>query len=49
MLAHYGDHETDGDRELIQATEREAFAGLLPECSKMLIFKKENPPIAACQ
>jgi len=30
-LAHCGDHETDGDREIIQATEREVFAGLLPE------------------
>jgi hypothetical protein len=61
MLDLYGDHETEGDKELIQATEREAFAGLLPALttspqgevsstrSKMLILKKENPPIAACQ
>jgi len=41
MLAHYGDHETDGDRELIQTTSKETFAGLLPEWSKMLVFKKE--------
>jgi integrase len=40
MIEHYGDHETDGDREIIQATEREIFAGLLPERSKMLVFKK---------
>jgi integrase len=45
MLNLYGDHETDGDREIIQATEREIFAGLLPENSKMLVFKK--PPLAA--
>ena len=31
MLAHYGNHRTEGDREIIQVTEREAFAGLLPE------------------
>jgi integrase len=48
MLAHYGDHQTEGDRELIQATEREAFAGLLPERSKMLIFRKEATVEAAC-
>jgi integrase len=33
MLTHYGDHRTDRDREIIQATERETFAGLLPEQS----------------
>ena len=49
MLAHYGDHETDGDREIIQATERETFAGLLPERSKMLVFKREPEKIAASQ
>ena len=42
MLNHYGDHETDEDREVIQATERKAFAGLLPERSKMLVFKEEQ-------
>jgi integrase len=41
MLAHYSDHETEGDRELIQRTERETFAGLLPEKPKMLVFKRE--------
>jgi len=40
MLSHYGDHETDGDRELIQAIERETFSGLLPERSKMILLKK---------
>jgi integrase len=41
MLAHYGEHELDGDKEIIQATEREAFAGLLPERPKVLVFKRE--------
>ena len=31
MLALYGDHEIDGDRELIQEKFKEAFAKLLPE------------------
>jgi integrase len=31
MLALYGDHETDGDRELIQEKSKETFAKLLPE------------------
>jgi integrase len=40
MLAHYGDHETARDREIIQATEREVFAGLLPEhiCTKTIFI-----------
>ena len=42
MLAHYADHRTEGDRELIQATERETFAGLLPERSKLLVFKRDQ-------
>jgi integrase len=41
MLAHYADHETVGDRELIQTAKLESFAGLLPERPKMLIFKEE--------
>jgi integrase len=40
MLAHYGDHRTERDREIIQAMERETFAGLLPEKPKVLAFKK---------
>jgi len=31
MIDRYSDHDIVGDREIIQATEREAFAGLLPE------------------
>jgi integrase len=49
MLNLYGDHETEEDRMIIQTTERETFAGLLPERPKMLVFKKENLPTAACQ
>jgi integrase len=37
MLAHYADHRTERDRELIQRHEREAFAGLLPERSNVLV------------
>ena len=40
MLDLYGDHETEGDRELIQLKSRETFAGLLPDQSNVLIFKK---------
>jgi len=39
MIAHYSNHETDGDREIIQAAGREIFSKLLPEQPKMLIFK----------
>jgi len=31
MVARYSDHELIGDKELIQAAERETFAGLLPQ------------------
>jgi hypothetical protein len=47
MLAHYGDHETEEDRMIIQATERATFAGLLPERPKMLVFKKGRQEAAA--
>jgi integrase len=30
MLARYGEHRTDGDRELIQTAQVAAFGGLLP-------------------
>jgi integrase len=49
MLAHYADHCIEGDREIIQATEREAFAGLLPEKNKLLVFKREPEKIAVNQ
>jgi hypothetical protein len=48
MIDLYSDHETVGDREIIQATEREVFAGLIPEKSKMLVFKNKAYAEAAC-
>ena len=48
MLAHYANHETAGDRELIQAAKLETFSGLLPVKPKMLVFKKEVCVEAAC-
>jgi integrase len=42
MIDHYGDHETDGDKEIIQTTSRETFAGLLPERTKRLVFKRDQ-------
>ena len=40
MLAHYGEHEIEGDRQLIQQKEREAFAGLIPERRRFIPFLK---------
>ena len=42
MLAHYADHRTEGDRELIQRHEREAFAGLLPERYNKIALKQND-------
>ena len=42
MLAHYADHCIEGDRELIQAKEREAFAGILPQ--KVLLLEYKGVP-----
>jgi integrase len=36
MLNHYSDHQTVGERELIQARKRETFAGLIPENAMLL-------------
>lgn len=58
MYNLYSDHETVGDRELIQTTQRETFAGLLPEltaCQRgeisstrvLLLEDKGNPKTAA--
>jgi integrase len=47
MLAHYADHETEGDREIIQSTQKETFAGLLPERANVSAFKKNPLMIAA--
>jgi integrase len=48
MIDHYSDHETEGDRQLIQAKGRELFAGLIPERAKMLVLKTEPFAEAAC-
>ena len=40
MIELYSDHETVGDRELIQAKKRETFAGLLPEPVLQLEYKE---------
>ena len=47
MIARYSDHELIGDRELIQATERETFAGLLPERILLLEYKGNQKTAAA--
>jgi len=39
MLAHYGDHVIEGDRELIRSKQRETFAGLLPEPKALPDFR----------
>ncbi|MCL2411090.1 MAG: site-specific integrase [Treponema sp.] len=49
MLAHYADHATDGDREIIQTVGRKTFAGLLPEKPKQLVFNKNASQIAASE
>jgi len=38
MINLYSDHETVGDRELIQAKQRETFAGLIPEPTLLLEY-----------
>ena len=48
MIDLYSDHETEGDRELIQVTKKETFSGLLPERRKMLMFNNEAITEAAC-
>ena len=45
MINLYSDHETVGDRELIQAKQSEAFAGLIPEPTFLLEYN-ENPKLA---
>jgi len=48
MVNLYGDHETEGDRELIQSAKRETFTKLLPETPKMVTYKKMGNKIACC-
>ena len=47
MIDLYSDHETVGDRELIQAKQRETFAGLIPEQVLQLEYKGEANTTAA--
>jgi len=47
MLDLYSDHETEGDRALIQATKKETFAGLLPQNTLLLENKGEHKTEAA--
>ena len=47
MIDLYSDHETVGDRELIQAKQRETFAGLLPEPTLLLEHKGDPNTTAA--
>jgi integrase len=42
MLSHYADHRTEGDKELIQKHEREAFAGLFPKRQSVLIPNQQE-------
>jgi integrase len=48
MFALYSDHETVGDRELIQTAKRETFAGILPESPKLVTYKKMGNKTACC-
>ena len=48
MIDLYGDHETEGDREMIRATQKEIFAGILPERKlipqKVLLLEYKGEP-----
>jgi integrase len=45
MIELYSDHEIEGDKALIQAKQRETFAGLLPE--RILLLEYKEKPQAA--
>ena len=47
MIDRYSDHETEGEREFIQAKQRETFAGLLPEQVMLLEYKDGAKTAAA--
>jgi integrase len=47
MIELYSDHETEGDRELIQAKQRETFAGLLPEQVLLLEYNGDGKTAVA--
>jgi integrase len=48
MLEHYGDHTIEGDRELIQTTQKETFAGLLPMLPEFKICKQRYNTNTIC-
>jgi len=48
MIELYSDHETDEDRDIIHSVSQETFAGLLPEKTNVIAFKKKPLAIAAC-
>jgi integrase len=47
MIALYSDHEIVGDKELIQAAQRETFAGLIPQQVLLLEYKPVPKTAAA--
>ena len=47
MIDHYANHCIEGDREIIQATSRDTFAGLLPQRVLLLEYKGEPKTEAA--
>jgi integrase len=47
MINLYSNHETEGDREIIQTVKKETFAGLLPERANVIADRKKPLMIAA--
>ena len=47
MLAHYADHEIEGDKEIIHEKQLQVFSGLLPEQRKIFAHKTKPLMIAA--
>jgi integrase len=47
MIDHYSDHEIVGDKEIIQAKQRETFAGMIPEPVLMIEYQENNLTTAA--
>ena len=47
MLAHYADHELDGERETIRAVQRKTFAGLLPKLAPTKAETAESMAVTA--
>jgi len=48
MIQLYSDHETVGDKEIIQIAAKETFAGIIPERTNVIAFRKKPLAIAAC-